>query len=177
MARVDVERRTDDLVDAITRVFRGAFPDLRELDVRLYGGWMDERGVPSPAAFLLLQVVPALRGRRHGVIVRPSLATAMVRFPDFRLRGTVRLRTKPKRQKMVDGMLGCDAIFVAADRLTRIGVVTDDDDLVPALLAAHAANGSWTTWVRFRRSREGLNDRRLADRGLRIHRIEEGSHV
>lgn len=175
--RVDVERRTDGLVDAITRVFRAAFPELRELDVRLYGGWTDERGIPSPAAFLLLQVVPALRGRRHGVIVRPSLATAMVQLPDVRLWGTVRLRTKPKRQKMVDGMLGCDAIFVATEGLTRVGVVTDDDDLVPALLAAHAANGTWTIWVRSRRSREGLNDRRLANRGLRIHRIEEGAHV
>lgn len=65
----------------------------------------------------------------------------------------------------------------AGQRWSRVGVVTDDDDLVPALLAAHAANGTWTIWVRSRRSREGLNDRRLAHRGLRIHRIEEGTHV
>ena len=34
--------------------------------------------------------LPALRGSADGVIVRPSLATAMIRFPEFLLRGTLR---------------------------------------------------------------------------------------
>ncbi len=74
-------------------------------------------------------------------------------------------------------MLGCDATFVAAEGLTRIGVITDDEGLVPAMLTAHAANGTWTVWMRLRQLRDGLNDRQLASRGLRIHRIEESAHA
>ena len=60
--QVDFERRTAGLVDTVTRVFSVAVPELRELDVRLYGGWTDEHGMPSPAAFCLLKVISALRG-------------------------------------------------------------------------------------------------------------------
>lgn len=169
---VDFERRTAGLVDAITRVFSIAVPELRELDVRLYGGWTDERGIPSPTAFRLLQVVSALRGRRHGVVVRPSLAFAMCEFPAVILRGTVRMRSKNKRQKMVDGMLGCDAMFAAAGGQVPVGIVTDDDDLVPAALSAQAAGPQPVVWMRSRRLGRGLNDRRLSDLGLQICHCE-----
>lgn len=164
----DFERRTTDLVDAITRVFSAACPELRELDVRLYGGWIDEHGIPSPAAFRLLQVVSALRGRRGGLIVRPSLAFAMCELPGVILRGTVRMRSKNKRQKMVDGMLGCDAAFMAASGEVRVGIVTDDDALVPAALSAQAAGPQGLVWMRPRPVGRGLNDRRLLDLGVQI---------
>ena len=171
--QVDFERRTTGLVDAITRVFSAAVPELRELDVRLYGGWTDEHGIPSPAAFCLLKVISALRGRRHGVIVRPSLAFAMCQFPSVILRGTVRMRSKNKRQKMVDGMLGCDAAFVAAGGQVRVGIVTDDDDLVPAALSAQAAGPQGLVWMRPRPVGRGLNDRRLLDLGVQIRHCED----
>ena len=136
--------------------------------MRLYGGWTDEHGIPSPAAFRLLQAVSALRGRRHGVIVRPSLAFAMCEFPGVILRGTVRMRSKNKRQKMVDGMLGCDAVFAAAGGQVPVGIVTDDDDLVPAALSAQAAGPQRVVWMRSRRLGLGLNDQRLSDLGLQI---------
>ena len=63
--------------------------------------------------------------------MRPTLAVAMCQFPDLVLRGTVRLRSKRKRQKMVDGMLGSDAVFSVADGVTPVGVITGDDDLIP----------------------------------------------
>ena len=157
----------------LAQAFRAVFPALRELDVRFYGGWTDEHGLPSRDAHWLLQTLPALRGRRDGLIVRPSLAMAMLQFPDLILRGTVRLQTRQRRQKMVDGMLGCDAVFAATEGLTRVGVVTGDDDLVPATLSAHAVNADLTVWMRPRTTGEGLNDRRLAERSLRMHRLEE----
>ena len=175
--QVDFERRTAGLLDAITRVFSVAVPELRELDVRFYGGWTDERGIPSPAAFRLLQVVSALRGRRGGVIVRPSLAFAMCELPGVILRGTVRMRSKNKRQKMVDGMLGCDARFAAAGGQVPVGIVTDDDDLVPAALSARAAGSQRVMWMRPRPAGAGLNDDILLALGLQIRHCEDSANA
>ena len=174
-SKVDIELHTVELVDTLAQAFRDVFPDLKELDVRLYGGWIDELGVSSLVAYWLLQILPVLRGRRHGLIVRPSLATAMVQFPNVVLRGTVRLHTGRKRQKMVDGMLGCDATFVAATDLVRIGLVTDDDDLVPAALSAHTANPALMVWMRSRSAGRGLNDQKLSAQGLRIYHVSGAS--
>ena len=171
--RADVELRTEGLVDTIAHRFSRDYPELRELDIRFYGGWIEERGLPSPAAAWLFQVLPVLRGRRRGIIVRPTLAVAMCQFPDLILRGTVRLRSKRKRQKMVDGMLGSDAVFSAADGVARVGVITGDDDLIPALLSAQAAGAGRIAWMRTRAIGEGINDRELIHRGLRIHHYEE----
>lgn len=171
----EVELCTAELLDSLARASQAAFPGLRELDVRLYGGWLDELGVPSPSARWLLPLLPVLRGRRRGLIVRPTLATAMLQFPDVELRGTVRLHAKRKRQKMVDTMLGCDAVFAAALGQSRVEIVSNDDDLLPAALSAHAADPPSTAWIRPRAAGAGINDRALSERGVRIHRLERTS--
>ena len=174
-SELEAEIRTSALLDSLARASQAAFPGLRELDVRLYGGWLDERGVPSPAARWLLPLLPVLRGRRRGLIVRPTLAMTMLQFPDVELRGTVRLQAKPRRQKMVDAMLGCDAVFAATLGRSRVGIVSDDDDLLPAVLSAHATDPAGTAWMRSRAAGAGLNDRTLGDRGVRIHHLEQTS--
>lgn len=173
----EVELHTAELLDRLARAFCRVFPYLKELDVRLYGGWIDERGVSSSLARSLLEVLPLLRGRRYGLIVRPSLATTLVQFPDWTLRGTVRFRFGSRRQKMVDGMLGCDAMFVAAADPGPVGLVTDDEDLLPAALSAHAASTQPMVWMRPRSMGKGLNDWGLSERGLRIHSFEETGHA
>ena len=130
----DVEIQTEGLLNLLARASRASFPGLRELDVRLYGGWIDECGIHSQSAQWLLTLLPVLRGRRQGLIVRPTLATTMLQFPNIKLLGTVRLRSKPKRQKMVDAMLGCDAVYAAMCGQLRVGIVSDDEDLLPAAL-------------------------------------------
>lgn len=171
-SELEVEIWTAELLDSLARASQAAFPGLRELDVRLYGGWLDELGVPSPSARWLLPLLPALRGRRRGLIVRPALAMTMLQFPDVELRGTVRLQAKRRRQKMVDGMLGFDAVFAAALGQARVGIVSDDDDLLPAALSAHATDPAGTAWMRLRVAGAGINDRAMSKRGVRIHRLE-----
>ncbi len=171
----EVEIRTAELLDLIACASQAAFPGLRELDVRLYGGWIDEQGVHSPSALWLLPLLPALRGRRQGLILRPTLAMAMLQFSDIELRGTIRLQAKPRRQKMVDAMLGCDAIFAATLGQSRVGIVSDDDDLLPAALSVHAADPAGAAWMRRRAAGEGLNDRALSDCGVRIQSLEQTS--
>lgn len=162
----DFELHAADLMDRLVSAFNAVFPDLDDLDVRLYGGWMDESGRPSPAALYLYTVLPALRRRHRGLATRVALATAMLEFPHVHLRGTMRTRGTQRRQKMVDGMLGCDAVFAAVHSLGRVGIVTDDDDLIPATLAAHKAARGHAVWIRSRPFGDGLNDDGLRRRGV-----------
>ena len=71
-SKADLELDTETLVDDVARAFSFVFPKMRELDVRLYGGWTDEAGLPSRDASWLHELLPNLRGRRHGLIVRPG---------------------------------------------------------------------------------------------------------
>lgn len=162
------------LVESVVSGFRAVFAEVREVEVRFYGGWTDEEGEESPAAKNLAAILPFLGDRVRGVTVRLAPAPAMLTFPDLVLRGTVRLRTRPPRQKMVDGMIGCDAL--AAVRSTRrVGVVSDDEDLVPALLAARAFPEGAAFWLRTRAFGAGLNDASLRERGVRIRTIGKPS--
>lgn len=147
-AGLDIELDTRLLFAAVISAFVSAFPDTRELDVRLYGGWTEMNGRPSRDASQLNALLPRLRGRWTGLIVRPSLATTMIGFPGLLLRGTVRGVGRTLRQKMVDGMTGCDALHMAGLNRTYIGIVTDDDDLVPATVSAHdSAAVGWSGCV------------------------------
>lgn len=174
-AKTDLELITETLVDRVSHSFATLFPGTRELDVRLYGGWTDESGWPSRHASWLHELLPNLRGRRNGLIVRPTLATSMIQFPWFLPRGTVRRRLRNGRQgheqKMVDGMLGCDALYVAMRSQASIGIVTDDDDLLPNALSSHAGSSAAVVWMRTRSVGSATNDRQLLDAGLRIHQL------
>lgn len=168
-SKADLDLCSHALVDNVARAFVAIFPDTRELDVRLYGGWTDSAGLPSRDASWLYEVLPELRGRRYGLIVRPALATTMIQFPELLLRGTVRGHGRSRRQKMVDSMMGCDALYVASQGLTCVGIVSDDDDLLPAALSAHATNADMLVWLRARDAGSALNDTALLNEGLRIH--------
>ena len=97
----------------------------------------------------------------------------MLQFPDVALRGTLRLQGKRRRQKMVDGMLGCDAVFAVGLAESKVGIVSDDDDLLPAALSAHATNPAGAAWIRRRAAGAGVNDRALTARGVQIHCLEQ----
>ena len=72
-------------------------------------------------------------------------------------------------------MLGCDALFAAAGGQVLVGIVTDDDDLVPAALSAQAAGPQPVVWMRPRPAGAGLNDQILSDLGLRIRHCEDSA--
>lgn len=168
-SELEIDTRT--LLDNVTCAFATVFPDARELDIRLYGGWMDPVGLPSRDASWLYKLLPALRGRRHGLLVRPALATTMIQFPWLLLRGTVRGHGQNQRQKMIDGMMGCDALHMTAHGSTYVGIVTNDDDLLPAVLSAHATNADMLAWMRTRSVGSAINDAGLLNERLRIHQL------
>ena len=156
----------EEVLDAVVGGFR-RWRSVREIDVRLYGGWLDERGNPSQNANAFMPLLPFLRGRRQGTIVRPSLALGLLKFPYLRLRGTVRITRRGRRQKMVDQMIGCDALYLALrphDDLL-VAVFTGDDDLLPPLLIANACGEGEVRWMRGQ-GRDRPNDARLSSFGV-----------
>ena len=165
--RTDLYLAAQLLVDGVTREFVSIFSDVRELDVRLYGGWTEPSGHPSRDAAWLTELLPDLRGRRHGLIVRPALAVTMIEFPQLFLRGTVRGEGRRRRQKMVDGMMGCDAVYMASNESIPVSIVSDDDDLLPAALTAHAMNTGTLSLMRRRKPGSAINDSLLSRQGVR----------
>ena len=164
-----VQAAAEDAVETVTETFANS-GRVVALDIRLYGGWLDEGGHPSPNARALLETLPHLRGRRRGMVVRPELAMAMMVEPAMRLHGTVRLRGARRREKMVDQMIGCDAVFLAGagGGHADIAVFSGDDDLVPPLLLAHKIKPGWVQWVRKGSSQARPNDQQLRNLGLLI---------
>lgn len=163
-----LELHAVDLFQCIARFLRGQLRRIVDVDVRLYGGWLDEYGHPSRDAHCLLQILPLLPRRMGGLRLRPSLAFELIGRSDLLLRGFLRTKTDKQRQKMVDGMLGCDAI-VAADLATDlILIVSDDDDFLPAFITASTFDKSRIALIRARRTHAGLNDALLIAHGMQL---------
>ena len=171
----DLENDVVVLVTSVVRCLRSIAPDISEIDFRLYGGWTTAEGYPSPDALKLSGLLPSFRGRRNGILVRPELATSLISHPHLHLRGTVRGHGRNRRQKMVDGLLGCDAIYIATNEAQLLAIVSDDDDLLPAALYAFEQNADIATWIRARRVGSGINDNALMELGLRILSLGDGT--
>ena len=141
----------------------------RELLVRMYGGWVNERGHQSQRGQWLLTALAWYRGRRGRVIVKPSLVTSLACRASDILLGTVRESGTGVRQKMVDAMLGLDALYFARDHSLPVLIVSDDDDLVPAALSVCSLSQAYRVhWLRRRRPDSGLNDRLLRRAGVSL---------
>ncbi len=167
-----IQAAAQDAVDAAVQAFAHS-GTVAALDIRFYGGWLDEDGHPSPNAQTLLATLPDLRGRRRGMVVRPELAMAMMAEPTLRLHGTVRLRGGRRREKMVDQMIGCDMVFLAGSEgsFVDIAVFSSDDDLIPPLLMTNKIKPNLARWVRKHSIHTRPNDQRLRHLGLTILEI------
>lgn len=144
----------------------GPSPELR---ARLYGGWVDEYGLESWKAELIRQGISRTPNRYGRCRIRAALATSSLHAAHHRLKGTVRIVAKRPRQKMVDELLTSDAAWVAYHWQCRMMMFGDDDDLVPATLAAAKSPG--VVLCRSRSRAYALNDRALAAEGVTVASI------
>ena len=165
------ELQATDIIDCLALALRAVLPDLAELDLLMYGGWTEHDGIRSNAASQLIPIMADLRGRHHGVIIRPNLTEAMAAFPHLALRGTIRGSGRRRRQKMVDSMLGFDLHHFAKEPALALAIASDDDDMIPALLTANDTSHHPTLWIRRRAVGAGLNDRVLQRTGLHLYSI------
>lgn len=149
---------------------------ISELQVRLYGGWLDERGQATGRADWIYRVVGDMRGRRNGVRVLPQVATTIASCPDDALIGLCRKRAGSREQKMVDTMMTVDLLHFAQERDAILLVMSDDDDMVPGVLAA-ASYWAKPVWLlRRRKDGAGLNDRVCRKYVAAIDLLEQRMH-
>ena len=157
----DVDLNLDILVERLVAISKTMATTINELLLRLYGGWVDEYGRLTKNAEWILALLSQQRGRRSGVRIKPTLITSLAASPADRLVGTFRSLVTPPRQKMVDGILTLDAVYFAEQGDWLVFIVSDDDDLVPAALAASGRlviSERSICLVRKRLPGEGLND-------------------
>jgi hypothetical protein len=131
---------------------------IRELVVRLYGGWTSSDGRFTRRGDLLVRRVSSLRGIRHGIRILPEAALSLKQRPSHVLRGLYRLRAGKHEQKMVDTMICVDLIYFMRHVKTAVIVASDDDDLVPALAVAREDSAHPLYLLRHRDPGTGVND-------------------
>lgn len=130
-----------------------------ELRCRLYGGFRDRIGNPTPEYHGLLAHIEELRGLDRGVRTIPEIALNVLDLPKDDLVGTYR----KGGQKMVDTAIAADASKLANQPLFSLTIVSNDDDFVPVLLAV-AHRPMLVQWLR--RPRAGDNDALLRREGI-----------
>jgi hypothetical protein len=164
----DVTLNLEELCDRLSRTVRRALPGTEEIELRLYGGWVSEDGRFSRNAEWLLSAIADVRGRWHGIRLKPSMITRLACWPHANLIGTLRLRSQPVRQKMVDGLLTVDAIHLAQESVAPLLIVSDDDDMVPCAVAVSRLVKGPLVLLRRRRPGDGLNDEILGTLGVQL---------
>lgn len=165
--QLDVQLALEECVHALIKAVKLFSPTPTELRLRLYGGWLLPDDTDSHVAQWLLAEMAAIRGRREGVRILPSYATAMAEFPNVRLVGTLRKIGGKYAQKMVDSMLGLDLIYLVSTSDPAI-LLSDDDDLMPAVLKAASLEPSGLVLIRRRAAGSGMNDHCLTHSNYKV---------
>ncbi|MEV7186002.1 hypothetical protein [Kitasatospora sp. NPDC093102] len=155
-------------LDAVDRVVREAlkahWPHITDLQLRLYGGWIARNGRSTRHWEWALVHLAAFRTRRDGLRVEPELADSSAWRLGTRILGTFRAAyeadaSEPNRaaQKMVDGLMVADSLRYSLEGKPTI-LVSDDDDVLPGLLAAADRSTRTMMWIRKRPLGGSCND-------------------
>ncbi|WP_158715764.1 MULTISPECIES: hypothetical protein [Streptomyces] len=144
------------------------WPCVTDLHLRLYGGWLFRSGRATRQWEWALPHLADFHTRRDGLRIEPELAHSSAWSPDARIRGTFRTAREadpgePDRaaQKMVDGLIVADSLRYSLEGKPTV-LVSDDDDVLPGLLAATARPTRSMMWLRKRAPGQSCNDQWLS---------------
>jgi hypothetical protein len=206
----DYEHALDLAITAALSSTRGKIT--RELQVRLYSGWVDEDGVQtheSEMASRAARQYPKVVDRRR---IKIALAHSLLSHSDYLFAGTVREREMPtlrhcfdprqcaiqptcalpdlhhwlagrcprhpscnkqladvvisRQQKLIDTMIVADAFTAALDLEEPCVVVSNDDDMIPGILALSTIAPARSALIRISRRRPSPYDQELVRRGV-----------
>ncbi|HEX2830375.1 MAG TPA: hypothetical protein VHP37_28820 [Burkholderiales bacterium] len=145
---------------------------IREVQFRIYGGWTDERGGFTRRGNWVLASLSHVRGLLSGVRYLPALPTSIA-AKQLRLRGLYRSAGAAMIQKMVDTLMAVDAMHFCESEPIVLAIATDDDDLVPALMAASIKTKVCKVCclLRVRATGAAINDDGLQAEGVRIVQV------
>ena len=101
--------------------------EFKEIELRLYGGWLNETGHYTQRGDWMLKRLHVVRGLFGGVRVMPVLVLSIAECSTHVLRGLCRLRSGVQEQKMVDSMICVDLLHFSTSRSGSIVTVSDDD--------------------------------------------------
>lgn len=172
--RDDAEANVRWVVGLVGIYCRSVLTNLEEVDIRLYGGWLDEKTQWTPRAQYLLSVLSLVRGRRDHALVRLMLCSSVAASSMGPLRGLCRKRFDEKaqtmkfEQKMVDTMMAVDIVYLCEGDVDLLVVASDDDDLVPGVITASRRSHTPIHLLRRRPMGAGLNDHVCCEHGATI---------
>jgi len=140
-----------------------------ELELRLYGGWIDVAGHPTERHLRLARCIRKIPTRICGLRLTAEIITRPINVNQA-LVGSY----KDGGQKMVDTMIVADILWCAYNWQSPMLVLSDDDDIIPGVLGAavHASirGGTMANQIvalgRSRTNGEGLNDKLLTTSGV-----------
>ena len=169
----DVLSNLDDIAQQIV----GFLPKVpcaeEEVRMRLYGGWIDESGRFTHRASWIMAALGSLERRRGNTIIIPEIVTSLAVRLGRVLIGTYRAHPTPE-QKMVDTMMTVDAIHFASIPDTFVVIASDDDDMVPSIIAGQRQEHRPMSWLRRRKPcGRGPNDKLCMDDGVNLFGITE----
>jgi len=171
------EQATNDAADNLIRIREWIADALtqipvkvNEVSLRIYGGWTDEQGTLTRKGNWVLASLSNVRGLLNGVRYLPYLPISIA-AKQLRLKGLYRTNRSLPEQKMVDTLMAVDALHFCEGEPVVLAIATDDDDLVPVLLAASMKHCKACCLLRFRRKGEALNDEALDDQGVRVIKL------
>jgi hypothetical protein len=155
------------LATDISRVVSNFFPSA-DLRLRFYGGWLTRTGQYTIRGEWILRQLELSRGRFNGVRCIPELACNIAAMNDCVLLGSYRGDRSPPQQKMVDTMISVDTLFFAQQLGNGVLVVSDDDDIVPCVLACTLIVGARVCLLRRRPDGHGINDHLIKRKGVQL---------
>lgn len=161
----DAQYNTEWIADQASKFCRSNHLKSHEVVLRLYGGWLDIKGAYTLHADWINRSLHLARGRRRGIRVNPHLVESLLCSPASRLFGTY----KNGGQKMVDTMICMDAAYLSHRTECPIGILSDDDDLIPGLIYASTIRKG-SVCARCRDYGEGVNDMVAHRVGVMFHR-------
>lgn len=156
-----------DAVELASELARSSIvpPDLRQqthdLHCRIYGGFRDRGGRPTPEYIGLLKSIGGLQGLERNVRTTVEISLNILLFPQDDLVATYR----GGEQKMVDTCLAVDAQRLCAEGHATLTIVSNDDDFIPVLLSM-SRSASRVQWLR--KNRQTQNDALLAAQGVAL---------
>lgn len=162
-AKVDVEENVFRIAQRASVAARELFPGVKDLSLRLYGGWTDKANNNTASGNWIYGAAGKVRGRHNGVRVTPEIA---VNNYDCGLPQFVGLY-RDGGQKMVDTLIVSDLITFCSNFDCPVILLSEDDDMIPGIVASRSARRNMAL-LRNRPLGAGMNDHVVGSLNIQI---------
>lgn len=153
VAKLDVEYNLEQIAKRVSEIVKTNYPSCGEISLRLYGGWTNRANGRTPAGSWIYGALGTIRAKRLGIRMTPEVAVNNIfsELPQF-----VGLH-RDGGQKIVDTLIVADMVWIAMEYDCPIVLLSDDEDMLPGLVAANLRKRQ-VTLSRRRALGEAMND-------------------